>query len=202
MWSTDMFIRSERLFLRPGWPEDWNEILTQIDDEAVARNLATVPWPYTADHARAYAGLVQHPRCPHFLITVPTSLEPARVIGTIGLAPPLEAARADTGGDMVPELGYWIAKDHWGRGYATEAARAVLKLSATLGHRRISAAHFLDNPASGRVLRKAGFCPTGEVQTRFSCARGEPSASAIYAIELAKPGDCDDAVLMPDQRAA
>ena len=53
-----MFIRSERLFLRPGWPEDWQELLGQIDDESVARNLAQVPWPYTAEDARQFASQV------------------------------------------------------------------------------------------------------------------------------------------------
>ena len=47
-----MFIRSERLFLRPGWPEDWQELLSRIADESVVRNLAKAPWPYTADDAR------------------------------------------------------------------------------------------------------------------------------------------------------
>ena len=40
-----MFIRSERLFLRPGWPEEWAELLALIDDQGVVRNLASAPWP-------------------------------------------------------------------------------------------------------------------------------------------------------------
>lgn len=50
-----MFIRSERLFLRPGWPEDWAELLALIDDESVVRNLARAPWPYSPADARAFA---------------------------------------------------------------------------------------------------------------------------------------------------
>ncbi len=109
-----MFIRSERLFLRPGWPEDWQELLGRIDDESVARNLAQVPWPYTAEDARQFASQPQDPRCPHFLITLPTSAKPAEILGCIGLA------RIE--GQV--ELGYWITREHWGQGYATEAARA------------------------------------------------------------------------------
>ena len=44
-WSGKMFIRSKRLFLRPGWPEDWTELYTAINDEGVVRNLASAPWP-------------------------------------------------------------------------------------------------------------------------------------------------------------
>ena len=177
-----MFIRSERLFLRPGWPEDWQEVLAGIDDEGVVRNLAKAPWPYTAEDARSFAGTEQDPRLPHFFVTLPTSTEPARIIGSAGLG------RSDNG---EVELGYWIARDHWGRGFATEAARAVLSLARTLGHRRVSAGHFTDNPASGRVLRKVGFCPTGEVRPRFSCARGQNALAIMHAIALGEPSDCD-----------
>ncbi len=176
-----MFIRSERLFLRPGWPEDWQELLEQIDDEAVVKNLAKAPWPYTADDARWFAGQPQHPRMPHFFVTLPTSAAPARIIGCVGLA--------EDEGEV--ELGYWFARQHWGRGYASEAARAVISLARTLGHRSLRAGHFVDNAASGRVLRKVGFRPTGEIRQRFSLSRGERVDSVEHRLELASPHDCD-----------
>ena len=77
-------------------------------------------------------------------------------------------------------MGYWIAQRHWGQGYATEAGRAVLDIAATLGHRELVASHFLDNPASGKVLRKLGFEPTGVTQERWSCGRGSHAPSALY----------------------
>lgn len=181
-----MFIRSERLFLRPGWPEDWQELLARIDDEEVAKNLAKVPWPYTADDARWFAGQPQHPRCPHFFVTLPTSAKPAEIIGCVGLA---------EDGDEV-ELGYWFARPFWGKGFASEAARAVIGLARTLGHRKLVAGHFVDNPASGKVLRKVGFKPTGQIRQRFSLARGEAVSSVEHSLELAEPGNCDDPVGM------
>ena len=188
-----MFIRSERLFLRPGWPEDWEELLSGIGDEAVVRNLARVPWPYTAEDARNFAAQPQDARMPHFVVTVPSAQAPAEIIGSVGLAP--------EGRDV--QLGYWIAKPHWGRGYATEAVRALLGLAGTLGHRRLVAKHFTDNPASGRVLRKAGFKPTGEVRPSFCLARGREVPAAVHAIELAGPGNCDRAEqIMVEMRAA
>lgn len=169
-----MFIRSERLFLRPGWPEDWEELLAGIGEEAVVKNLAKAPWPYTADDARDFLRQPQHPRLPHFFVTLPTNNAPAEIIGGVALMP----------GEGEAELGYWIARDHWGQGYATEATRAVLGLARTLGHRRVSAGPFTDNPASARVLRKAGFRPTGEMRACFSRARGKTVPAAIHAIEL------------------
>ena len=153
-----MFIRSERLFLRPGWPEDWQELLDRIRDESVVKNLARAPWPYTAEHARDFAGQPQDQRCPHFFVTLPTAQGPAELVGCVGLA------RIE--GEV--ELGYWIGRDYWGRGYATEAARAVLRLAKVLGHREVVAGHFIDNPASGAVLRKVGFAPTGKLRVAIA----------------------------------
>jgi RimJ/RimL family protein N-acetyltransferase len=60
------------------------------------------------------------------------------------------------------ELGYWIGKPFWGRGYATEAARALVQYGFdTLGLHRIYARHLTRNPASGRVLHKIGMTHEG-----------------------------------------
>jgi RimJ/RimL family protein N-acetyltransferase len=173
-----MFIRSERLFLRPGWPEDWEELLAVINDEEVVRNLARAPWPYTMHDAMEFAAREQEKLLPHFFITLPTA-QGAKLIGSIGLARDQEHV----------ELGYWIARDWWGQGFATEAVRAVLRLATALGHRRLIAGHFADNPASGRVLAKAGFKPTGERGIRFSQGRGATAPSLGYAIGLGP--NCD-----------
>lgn len=185
-----MFIRSERLFLRPGWPEDWEELLRLIDDEGIVRNLARAPWPYTPDDARFFAGKAQDSRVPHFFATLASTGE---LIGSVGLG------RQDDG---EVELGYWIARSRWGRGYAPEAARAVLSLARTLGHDRVVAGHFIDNPASGRVLAKIGFRPTGRTVPRFSVGRGHEVESVEYTIELSDPCKCDDAGDPMRQRAA
>ncbi|WP_254049839.1 GNAT family N-acetyltransferase [Novosphingobium sp. TH158] len=182
-------MRSERLFLRPAWPEDWSEIFAQISDEAVVRNLSRVPWPYTQEAAQHFAALRQDGNHPHFLITLPDA-QGVRLVGCIGLTPGYDAA----------ELDCWIGREHWGRGFATEAVRAMLSLSRAIGHRQLSAAHFIDNPASGRVLRKAGFCPTGRVEERYSLARGQVAPAAILKIALGEPCDCDDD--LPVRRAA
>ncbi|MEY4238307.1 MAG: hypothetical protein RL339_908 [Pseudomonadota bacterium] len=181
-----MFMRSERLFLRPAWPEDWEELLSRVADESVVRNLAKAPWPYTAEDARWFASQPQDQHLPHFFITLPTSAEPARLIGCIGLA-------AD--GDAV-ELGYWLGREHWGKGYASEAARAVISVARVLGHKRLVAGHFIDNPASGRVLRKVGFHATGQLRQRFSLARGPDVTSIEHCLELDQPCDGDAPVAM------
>lgn len=177
-----MFHRSERLFLRPPFPEDWETILTGIGDDGVVRNLARAPWPYNVDDAREFAARPQDPRLPHFLVTLPGT----GVIGSVGLGE----------SDGEAELGYWIARNYWGQGFATEAANAVLRIARTLGHRRLTAGHFVDNPASGRVLRKLGFVATGRIAKRHCCARGALVDSVEYACDLT------DAAMPPVKRAA
>src|SRR5699024_10331451 len=112
---------------------------------------------------------------------LPTA-EGAKLIGSAGIS---------RDGDDV-ELGYWIARAHWGQGYATEAARAVLSQARALGHKQLVASHFVDNPASGRVLRKVGFCPTGERRIRYSAGRQGVGVALTYRLELDSPGGCDD----------
>ena len=166
-----MFHRTERLFLRPAWPEDWEAVLGGIADEGVVKNLARVPWPYGPAEAREFVSRGQDPCHPTFLVIRPDT---GQAIGCAGLG--------DDNGDV--EIGYWLARPFWGRGYATEAARGVLDIARLLGHRRARAGHFIDNPASGRVLRKLGFVPTGEVRQRHSCARGCAVPSIEYALDL------------------
>ena len=71
------------------------------------------------------------------------------MLGAIALHPaPIE-------GD---NLGYWIGRAYWGRGYATAAARAVIALAFTLLELDlVTASHLARNPASGRVLEKCAF---------------------------------------------
>jgi len=165
-----VFHRTQRLFLRPAFLDDAAAILAGIQDEGVVRNLARAPWPYGINDALAFAALPQDLRLPHFLVTVPG----AGVIGAAGLGEH----------DGGAELGYWIARQHWGRGYATEAAGAVLQIAQAIGHRRVTAGHFVDNPASGKVLRKLGFLATGRLGRRYSLARGCSVDSVEYALDL------------------
>jgi len=165
-----MFVRTPRLLLRPGWIEDAPALATAIGEEAIVRNLATAPYPYGIDDARSFLALAEDARLPRLLAFARTRGVP-RLIGGCGL-------HRDGQGDV--ELGYWIGRAHWGLGYATEAAGAVLAMGRALGHRRIVAGHFTDNPASGHVLRKLGFRPTGHVVRRHSLARGGETPCAVY----------------------
>lgn len=171
-----MFYRSERLFLRPAFPEDAPAVYEGICDAGVVQMLASVPWPYRLADAEAFCALPEDPQAPRFAITLPQA-NGAPIIGVVGFHSEEEGLG----------FGYWIARDHWGRGYATEAGRGALEIARALGHRRAVAGHYLDNPASARVLRKLGFRDTGEVRPTFCRARGgELVLSRRYALDLAE----------------
>ena len=175
-----MFARTPRLLLRPGFPEDAPALAGAIGDRMIARNLAVVPWPYTLRDAEAFLASPRDPILPSLLIFELGDAAP-RLVGSCGLA------RRRSG---AVEMGYWIARSFWGRGYATEAGSALVDIARTLGLPRLEAGHFVDNPASGRVLEKLGFEPSGIIAPRMSCARGMEVPSRLMRLRL--QGDVAD----------
>jgi RimJ/RimL family protein N-acetyltransferase len=175
-----MFARTTRLLLRPAWEEDADALFRAIGDERIVRNLATAPWPYLPEHASGWVASERPAHRPASLIFLRTAGAPM-LVGGVGIHDTPE-------GDV--ELGYWIAREHWGRGYASEAGRAVVAFARNvLKLERLIAGHFLDNPASGSVLRKLGFQPTGRISMRHSLARGEATPMAEFVLELNRAGE-------------
>ncbi len=175
-----MFARTSRLFLRPGWVDDAPALATLLNNANVSCALARVPHPYTLNDAEAFLG---EPRAPDDVTCLIFKRTPsAELIGGIGLVQ----------NDAGFELGYWLTQRHWGEGYATEAGAAVLQTAyRALRIERVIARHSLDNPASGKVLRKLGFKPTGHIRMMHSLARGCEMPCAEYAIDLSATGERD-----------
>jgi RimJ/RimL family protein N-acetyltransferase len=163
-------IRTARLRLRRPEPADAPAIAKLANDYAVSSNTTRMPFPYRPADARAFIALARS-LDPREQITFAIEHRDAGVIGALGF---------HRAGGAPPELGYWIGRPHWGKGLATEATKAALAWAAGDWRRRlIVAGHFSDNEASGRVLIKAGFLYTGEVQRRFSRARSAEAATRM-----------------------
>ncbi len=161
--ETTPVLETRRLTLRSPNPQDVGRLAALANDPDIARMTLRMPHPYSSadaeDFILAVAG--QDPRrAATFLI----EHEDHGPVGVIGLFEDQ---------DPAPEVGYWIGRPFWGRGYATEALGGALVWASKRWKRRaLMAGHFADNPASGRVLEKAGFLYTGEVRKGFSLARG------------------------------
>lgn len=169
-----MFIRTERLFLRPAWEEDAAALTRAIAHAPVAQMLSRVPWPYEERDAVAWIGAPRDPRLPGLLVTLPDA--GGAVIGGCGLH--------RTADGLPPEVGYWITPAAQGRGYAQEALTGLLAIARMVGHQQLRGRHMADNPASGRVLMAAGFRPTGAMGTCASLARGTAVPSIEYQADL------------------
>ena len=171
-----MFARTDRLLLRPGWSEDAPALFEAIADEGIVRNLGNAPWPYRLADAEAFLERERGPLDAAWLIFLRTE-QPPRLIGGIGFG---------RKPDGEQEFGYWIARPFWGRGFATEAGRAVIGIARhSLRLRTLRAGHFVDNPASGRVLAKLGFRPTGVTAPRHSAGRGVAVPCRLFELDLA-----------------
>ena len=158
-------VETRRLVLRAPGSQDVARLAAFANDPAIARMTLRMPHPYGVADAEEFVlkVAVQDPaRARTFLI----EHEDHGPVGVIGL---FEDA------DLAPEIGYWIGQPFWGRGFATEALEGALVWAGKRWRRRaLMSGHFADNPASGRVLEKAGFLYTGEVRRQFSKARGAP----------------------------
>lgn len=157
-------IETKRLKLRRLRMSDAQRIAQFCDDPGVGRNLAQTPLPYLPSAAEGWI-MITHARAPlgrDFVYAV--DLPGEGLIGVLG---------AHQRGDGF-EFGYWFGRPFWNQGFATEAATAFVSEAGKLGD--LQAGHFIDNPASGRVLTKVGFAYTGETRPMFSLGRGESVA--------------------------
>ncbi|MCM2465093.1 GNAT family N-acetyltransferase [Methanoculleus oceani] len=142
---------TDRLLLRPFTLADAPEVQRLAGDYEVASSTLEIPYPYpdgaaenwVATHRPGFENGV------HVVYAV-TRARIGDLVGAVGL---VEINRRHG----RAELGYWVARPCWCRGYATEAARAAIEYGfSVLGLHRIYAMHFSRNPASGRVMEKCG----------------------------------------------
>ena len=180
-----MFARTSRLLLRPGWPEDAPALAQAIADETIVRNLANAPWPYGLAEAQAYLAAPKDPVLPSLLLFARTSAAP-QLVGSCALM------RKKESGSVV--LGYWISREHWGRGYATEAGLQMVEIARIIGLQRLEASYFVDNPASGRVLEKLGFAATGLRAPQYSCGRGRDVEAILMRQYLTSEASAEGAL--------
>ncbi len=143
-------IKTPQFILRPFRRSDAKSVAAQINDKEIARNMLSIPHPYTINDARSWIQRCQNA---------------ARHKNRTWINFAIEINGKAVGGasifrihDHKAEIGYWLGKAYWGKGIMTEAVNEIVKFGfGTLGLRRIYAHTFTFNQASIRVLEKAGF---------------------------------------------
>lgn len=169
-------IETERLSLRPLRAADAARVASFVCDFDVSRMVSSIPHPYPPSAADAWI----------MTLKARAALAREHVFAVVhpeeGLIGAVGAHKLDDGGH---EIGYWIGRPFWGEGYASEAVRGFVSQAKSLGP--LEASHFVDNPASGRVLEKVGFTYTGEVRPVFSMARGAKTQARRMRYDRPKP---------------
>lgn len=163
-------IETRRLVLRAPEERDADRVAQLASEWDIARMSTRMPHPYALDDAKQFIAKVagQDPRRDNTFLIEEEGQGPVGMLGFFHDGQPL------------PEVGYWIGKPFWGRGFATEALEGAMTWAKGKWKKRaVVAGHFADNPASGRVLSKAGFLYTGEVKPKPSLARGEPASTRM-----------------------
>jgi [ribosomal protein S5]-alanine N-acetyltransferase len=147
-------LRTRRLILRPFTPNDIPELIPLIGAREVAATTRRIPYPYTEADAKDFIASAQDGGEINLAVGLLSSL---RLVGGAILRPDMNHQHA--------ELGYWIGVPHWGNGYATEAARELVRYGfEELQLHRIYASHTSSNPASGKVLGKLGMRREGRMR--------------------------------------
>jgi len=144
-------LHTSRLLLRPFEAGDAFDVARMAGDSRLSDTLFELPRPYHVDDALAWIGSHAAERDKGrrhtFAICLRTD---ATLVGAIALRPVDRSS-------IRANLGYWTGVEHWSRGYASEAARAIIAFGFdAVGIERIEAIHLVRNPASGRVMRNAG----------------------------------------------
>ncbi len=173
VWSGTPLL-SARLRLRPFAEADVARVASLLDDWEMVRLTANIPHPFTEDDARGFFALMDGKRRARTgaVMAMERTVDGA-VIGAIGFG---------TEHDGTPEVGYWVARDAWGQGYATEAVRRLVRhLFRDLGFPRVWASAHPDNAASRRVLRKAGLVPEGHEMVGMP-ARGQSVVMPVLGL--------------------
>ena len=169
-------VSTERLILRGPVVTDAPAIASVAGDRNVAGMTTSMPHPYGEADAEAW---IAHARNCDWRREAMFVIE-HRAFGVVGLL------SFDHGRGPRAEIGYALGRRYWNRGYATEAVRAALnRVKRDWRKTVVVAGHFADHPASGRVLCKAGFLYTGDVELRPSKARGRDDVPTRMMVWLA-----------------
>ncbi len=138
--SSGFQLQTERLLIREARVTDVDQMHTLVSDFEVVRHTGSWPWPACREFTVSRTEPTQCTSALNGMVFLGTDL-----IGTVGTS-------------AEGEFGYMLARQHWGKGYATESGKALIaEVFRHTDWPKLSACVFADNPASSRVLEKLGF---------------------------------------------
>ena len=166
-------IETERLLLRPLRDADAPRLVKLANHPRIAHMLGSMPHPYSLSDAEDFLDSVHDlpDDAAQFAITLKKAGD--QLIGSIGYGPAIRDRKLS--GDI--DFGYWLGLDYWGKGFAGEAASAVITHAFEVNTiDQIDTDYLTTNPASGRILTNVGFVDGGEY-TCYSLGSGQSRPS-------------------------
>ena len=143
-------LETQRLVLRAPQLGDTKAVAALANDKRIAENTARIPHPYRIGDAESW------------IVAAGAELDAETYVITLANGTVIGGCGFDLRDGPVPEIGYWLGAKYWGKGYATEAVRALIDHVFTeRGHTALQSSVRVTNPASRRVLEKCGFQWTG-----------------------------------------
>ena len=153
--ASSCVLETERLMLRRPTLADVKEIARLANDRRIAENARRLPHPYSPDDAVAFVRAIANDKR-ETVFLIENNHAPVGMVGVDWRAP------------EAPELGYWLGVEHWGQGFATEAARAVIDFTfEEFEVEQLISGARVANPASRNILEKCGFQWIGVELHRF-----------------------------------
>lgn len=150
-------MKTNRIHLRPWRPDDAETLFRYASDPDVGPRAGWKPHESLLESEAIIATVFNNATT--WAIALNDTDE---AIGAIGYGESCDCALPALPGEQI--VGYWVAKPYWNRGFCTEALRLIIDHCFNEeGMQSLICGHFVDNPASGRVMEKCGFVPTGEM---------------------------------------
>lgn len=158
-------IETERLILRPVAESDVDALVCELNNFNIVRNTARIPFPYHRDDAIEFLQFIKTLDSRSLVCAISSKAAPHEFWGIISYEFSVEKNDA--------ELGYWLSETQWGKGFMSEAVKAVI------GHAFVNSqldkliARFAnDNLISGRILKNLGFIEVAQSKN-YSKAQGK-----------------------------
>ena len=148
-------LETERLTLRRPTLADVKAIARLANDRRIAENTRRLPHPYSQEHAVEFVRDIAA-QGSELVFLIEQNFSPLGMVGISWHEPD------------APELGYWLGFEHWGQGFGTEAARAVIDyFFEEFSHETLFSGARVANPRSRKILEKCGFQWSGVELHRF-----------------------------------
>ena len=175
----DNVMESSRIILRPWRDSDAETLFKWASDPDVGPRAGWAPHKSVEESL----GIIRTVFCDATNTWAIELKETGEAIGAMGYGPSCDCKLPAREGE--PLAGYWVAKPYWNQGICTEALKLMIEhIRKTTDIRSLISGHFTDNPASGRVMEKCGFVPTGETVIDETQYQGKDRPIRVLRLEL------------------